>query len=172
MGRVTAAIGLAQERFDGKRHIELIKQGPGSAWIVPSIIELIGITDPCAIAIDPGSPAGSILPDLETAMTQAGVDLSLIVKMSARDVAQAFGMIYDAATSTDEGDRSVTHLGQSELDVEVAAAGKRPVGDGHAWDRKNASVGLTGIISVTHALFGLAAKGSEAPFVMPMMGYA
>lgn len=171
-GRVTASIGLAQERFDGRRHIELIKQGPGSSWLVHDVVTLIKNVNPCAVTIDPGSPAGSVLSDLEAAMTEAAIDLSLIVKMSARDVAQAFGMIYDAATSTEEEGRAVTHLGQSELDVEVAAAGMRPVGDGHAWDRKNANVGLTGIISVTHALFGLAAKGHEPAFVMPMMGYA
>lgn len=170
-GQVTAAIGLAQYRFDGKKHLELIKQGAGSTWVVPDMIKLIKKVNPCAVVIDPGSPAGSLLPDLESAMAESGIDLTLIVKMSARDVAQAFGMIYDAATSTNEEDRSVVHLGQSELDVEVGAAGKRPVGDGHAWDRRNAAIGLTGIISVTHALFGLAARGNDVE-IQPWVMYA
>lgn len=171
-GQVTASIGLAQRRNDNKRHIELIKTGTGTSWAVPNLVHLARTTNACAIAIDPGSPAGSVLADLEAALTAAGMDTTLIVKMGARDVAQAFGMIYDAATGTSEEARSVVHLGQSELDLEVAAAGKRPVGDGHAWDRKNAAVGLTGIISVTHALFGLAQRGNEPEFVMPMVGYA
>ena len=166
-GRVVASISVAQFRADGKRHLELIKQGSGSAWIVSDMIKLIQTTNPCAVVVDPGSPAGSVLPDLEAAMTEAGLDLALIVKMAARDVAQAFGMIYDAATSADEGGPSVVHMGQSELDVEVGAAGKRPVGDGHAWDRRTAAIGLTGIISATHALFGLAARGSDPEPVMP-----
>jgi hypothetical protein len=165
-GRVVGSISIAQYRADGKRHVELIKTAAGSSWLVADMVKLIKSTNACAVAIDPGSPAGSVLPDLETAMTEAGIDLTILVKMSARDVAQAFGMIYDAATSTNEGDRSVVHLGQSELDMEVGAAGKRPVGDGHAWDQRNAAVPLTGLISVTHALFGLAVRGSEVQ-VMP-----
>lgn len=172
-GQVTASIGLAQQRHDGKRHIELIKFGTGSSWLVASLVHLARLINACAIAIDPGSPAGSILADLETALTEAGMETTLIVKMTSRDVAQAFGMIYDAATGTDEEARNVVHLGQSELDLQVANADKRPVGvDGHTWDQRNAAIGITGLIAVTHALLGLAQRGNEPEFVMPMMGYA
>lgn len=171
-GRVTASIGLAQHRFDGKRHIELIKDGTGTSWCVPDLVTLAKSTNACAIAIDPGSPAGSLLAELENSLTAAGMDTNIIVKMGARDVAQAFGMIYDAATGADEEARNVVHIGQSELELEIGAAGKRPVGDGHAWDQRNAAIGITGIISVTHALFGLAQRGHEPDAVMPWVMYA
>ena len=168
-----ASIGLAQKRYDGKRHVELVKQGTGTFWVVADLVELARKTNACAIVIDPGSPTGSILADLETALTEAGMDTTLIVKMTSRDVAAAFGMIYDAATGADEEARNVVHIGQTELTLEIGGAGKRPVGtDGHTWDQRNAAIGITGIISVTHALLGLAQRGNEPEFMMPMMGYA
>lgn len=173
-----AAIGLAQERADGLRHLELIKSGTGTAWIVPDLIKMARESNACAIVIDPGSPAGSLLADLEAAIVATATDglgrklePDILVKMGARDVAQAFGMIYDAATGKSEGDRNVRHIGQPELTAEVADAGKRPVGDGHAWDRRTGTP-ITGIVSVTHALFGLAKKGSEPETVLPWAVYA
>lgn len=156
-GQVTSAIGLASLREDGRRHIELIKRAAGSAWVVPDLIRLAKKIDALAIVIDPGSPAGSILAELETAVAEEvereRLEEDLIVTMAARDVAQAFGMIYDAANS---GEQSVTHIGQSELTIAVGGGVKRPVGDGHAWDRRTAMTDLTPLVSVTHALWGLA----------------
>lgn len=173
-----AAIGLAQKRFDGLRHLELIKSGTGTAWIVPDLITMARETNACAIVIDPGSPAGSLLADLEAAIAATATDglgrklePDILVKLGARDVAQAFGMIYDAATGKSEGDRNVRHIGQPELTAEVADAGKRPVGDGHAWDRRTGTP-ITGIVSVTHALFGLAKNGSTPDVVFPWAVYA
>lgn len=172
-GQVTASIGLAQARHDGKRHIELIKAGTGTSWLVPNLVTLARKINACGITIDPGSPAVSILADLETALTEADMDTTLIVKMGARDVAAAFGMIYDAATGADQEARNVVHLGQSELELQIGAAGTRPVGtDGRTWDQRNAAIGITGLVSVTHALFGLAERGSEPEPVMPWVMYA
>lgn len=173
-----ASIGLAQRRADDLAHLELIKSGTGTAWIVPDLITMARETNACAIVIDPGSPAGSLLADLEAAITATATDglgrklePDILVKLGARDVAQAFGMIYDAATGKSEGDRNVRHIGQPELTAEVADAGKRPVGDGHAWDRRTGTP-ITGIVSVTHALFGLAKHGSTPDVVLPWAVYA
>jgi hypothetical protein len=156
-GVVTSSIGLASFREDGKRHVELIKRASGSSWLVPDLIKLAKKIDAIAIVIDPGSPAGSILAELESAVAEEvereRLEEDLIVTMAARDVAQAFGMIYDAANGREQ---SVTHIGQSELTIAVGGGVKRPVGDGHAWDRRTAMTDLTPLVSVTHALWGLA----------------
>lgn len=166
MGQVKASIGLASRRADGRSHIELIKSGPGSSWLIPDVVTLVQKTN-CWVVVDPGSPAGSLLPDLN-----AAIDPELIVTMSTRDVAQAFGMIYDAATGSAQEEPSVVHIGQPELDAAVAGAGKRPVGDGHAWDRRNATVNITSLVAVTQALWGLITKGSEPEPVLPWVAYA
>jgi hypothetical protein len=163
-GPVRTSIGVAQRRQDGKAHLELVLSGPGSAW-VPAVLAKLQNGDPTrVVVIDPGSPAGSIIADVEA----AGVT---VTTMSTRDVAQAFGMIYDAATSENPEDRNVAHLGQSELVLAVRGAGTRPVGDGTAWDVKNAGTDITPIDSVTKALWGLATKGHEAAWE-PLVMYA
>jgi hypothetical protein len=162
-GQVRASIGLAQTRADGKVHIELIKSGPGTAWVIPDLVTLRDRLDPCAVVIDPGSPAGSLVAEAEA----AGLD---VTPMSARDVAAAFGMIYDAANTATEQEPSVVHIGQPEVAAAVAGAGKRPVGDGHAWDRRNANTDITPIDSLTQALWGL--RQAPAPAVLPWMEYA
>jgi hypothetical protein len=172
-GSVRSSIGLAQYRFDGKIHIELIKNGLGSNWVIQDAIRLAAKTNACAIVIDPGSPAGSLLAGLENAikLDTCPLVLEIIVKMTSGDVARAFGMIYDAATSKDEKDHNVVQLGQHELTVAIGGAVKRVVGDGHAWDSRNASTDLTTLVSVTHALWGLATKGNEVEAV-PLVVWA
>jgi hypothetical protein len=172
-GQPRGAIGLAQYRHDGKAHIELIKEQVGTAWLVSDIVKLAIKINAVAIVLDPGSPAGSVLADLEAAIKDEKCPLSpdIIVKMTSGDVARAFGMIYDAATSSDETERTVVHLPQAELDTAVGGADKRPVGDGHAWDSRGASVPIVSLVSVTHALWGLAARGNE-PEAVPLVVWA
>jgi hypothetical protein len=172
-GVVQASIGLASRRDDGVHHLELIKQGSGTGWIVRDLVSMHMDTK-ALIAIDPGSPAGSILADLYAALRLAYDDSHLdvsaiVVTMAARDVAQAFGMIYDAATRPLSEPRTVVHLGQKELTLAVGGADKRPVGDGHAWNRREASVDLTSLIAVTHALWGLV--GSPLGEIEPLVAW-
>jgi hypothetical protein len=170
VGPVTASISLAQRRTSGPIHLELIKNGPGSSWVVPDLVTLVRRTDPCAIVVDPGGPAGSLVPELEAALA-AEYRPDLLVKMTTRDVASAFGMIYDAATSDLSEGRTVTHLGQSEYATALAGAGKRAIGDGHAWDRRTAATDITPLVAATAALWGLAKLGAELD-AMPMVAWA
>jgi hypothetical protein len=164
-GPVRFSIGVAQRRFDGKAHIELVVSGAGSASVPALLAKLKASRNPCAVVIDPGSPAGSIIADVEA----LGVE---VTPMSARDVAQAFGMIYDAATSEKPEDRTVVHLGQEEIALALRGADKRDIGDGGtAWDVKNAGTDITPIDAVTKALWGLATKGHEVEWE-PLVMYA
>lgn len=174
-GTVPASIGLASRRQDDKIHIELLRSGAGTAWLVGSLVSL-HVTTGAVIAIDPGSPAGSILADLQTALRdhykEPEKDLSeIIYMMAARDVAQAFGMIYDAATSPASEPRTIVHLPQKELTLAVGGADSRPVGStgGYAWDQRTATVDITGLVAVTNAVWGLAKAPAEVetePMVM------
>lgn len=164
-GAVRASVSLAQRRVDGKRHVELIVSGPGTAWLGEILRQFESVNGRAVIVVDPGSPAGSVIPDLE----EAGL---LIQTMTSRDVASAFGMIYDAATGESPEDRNVVHLGQSEITMALGGAGKRPVGDGHAWDRRTATVDITPLVSITHALWGLAKGFEPAAPVVPWAVYA
>jgi hypothetical protein len=153
-GIVRSAVGLAARRFDGKRHIEVVGRDAGTKWIMPFLRALLAKTEVAGIAIDPGSPAGSLLADLESLLTELGLSKDLIMKMTSQSVAAAFGIIYDAAT--EGGDQTVAHLGQPELDLAVGGAVTRNVGtDGKTWDVALSTSDVTGLISVTNSLWGL-----------------
>ena len=171
-GNPPASLGMAARRRDGKTHLELIKSGTGTAWLIKDTVTACKLQKIRAIVIDPGSPAGSILGDLETALKEADLEVE-IIKMGARDVAQGFGMIYDAATSSTPEGRNIAHLGQEELELAVGGADKRSVGStgGFAWDQKDATVDITGLVSVTHANWGLAKLGPEVE-AEPMVVWA
>ena len=67
--------------------------------------------------------------------------------------------------------RNLRHLGQDELTAAVAGAVKRSLGDGSAWDRKNASVDITPLVAVTNANWGYAHFGTKKP-ATPWVAYA
>jgi len=164
IGPVRATISLAQRRQDGKAHLEVVAFGSGTSWIPAAFAALKVAHKPCAVVIDPGSAAGSVIADVQA----AGVE---VTTMGARDVAMAFGMIYDAATSTDPADCNVAHLGQSEPLLSLQGADTRDVGGtgGKAWDVRLPGTDITPIDSMTKALWGLATEGNEetvTPWVM------
>lgn len=169
-GNVRSSVGLASYREDGKRHFELIATGTGTAWVIPAVLKIVsGSASLAGIALDPGAPEGSLLADLETALKPNGEaePIVAIIKMTSRDVAQAFGILYDAAN---EEDPSAVHLDQAELVLSVGGAVTRPVGaDGLTWDSRNSVTEITSLKSVTHALWALAHADQDAepePLVM------
>lgn len=159
-GNVNASIGLAAGRFDGARHIEVVGRQNGTAWTIPWLRAFLLATPVAGIVIDPGGPAGSLLADVETLLTELGLDRELIIKMTSQNVASAFGMIYDAATGAVP---TVFHLDQPELAIAVGGAMTREVGGtgGKAWDRRSPATDITTLVSVTHALWGLAQPGVQ-----------
>jgi hypothetical protein len=164
-GPVRFSLAIAQRRQDGKAHIEVILMGGGTAPIPGALARFRDKNPGYVCVIDPGSPAGSTIADV----TAAGVT---VTTMTTRDVAQSFGMIYDAATSEDPEARNVVHLGQAEVALAVRSADRRQVGDGHAWDLKNARADITTIDAMTKALWGLARRDAEPAAVMPWVAYA
>jgi hypothetical protein len=168
-GSVRAAVSLAMRRADGKRHIELLARDSGTAWVIPWLRAFLIQTPIGGIALDPGSPAGSLMADVGNLLAELGLSQDLILRMTAQSVASAFGMIYDAAT---EAEPSVVHLDQMELALAVGGAVKRPVGDGHAWDRRNATTDITPLVSVTHALWGLAQPAAMIEDEEPLVVWA
>ena len=163
-GPVRATISLAQRRQDGKAHVEVVALGSGTAW-VPAAFAALQKHTPCANVIDPGSAAGSVIADVQA----AGVE---VTTMGARDVAQAFGMIYDAANAADASEWNVAHQGQAEVFLALRGATTRNVGDGGTtWECRTPGADITPIDSITKALWGLATEGNEET-VTPWVMYA
>lgn len=165
-GPVRTSIALAQRRMDGKAHLEHVISGGGTAWVPDALATLKERWNPAAVIIDPGAPEGSITADVEA----KGM---AITPMATRDVAAAFGMIYDAATSENPEDRNVVHIGQAEPAKALQGAGTRNVGgEGRAWDQRVSGTDMTPIVGMTKALWGLAVHGVVAETPTPWVAYA
>jgi len=104
---------------------------------------------PCAIVIAPSGPASSLIAEAEA----AGLE---ILKPGVPDVAAASGAFYDASGANSEVDEPATlrHLGQPVLDLGVAGAVRRNLGDRWLWDQEAASVDISPLVAVTLALWG------------------
>ena len=113
------------------------------------VLELRDQHDPCAVVLDPGAAAGSLLPEL----VEAGIE---VTTPTMREVGQACGAFYDAVQGG-----FLRHLEQEPLDDAVRGAKKRPLGDAWAWDRKNSSIDITPIVSSTLALWGWTTKHGD-----------
>ncbi|CAB4185329.1 COG4626 Phage terminase-like protein, large subunit [uncultured Caudovirales phage] len=151
--RAFAAIGVAGGRADGLTHVEVAHHDRGTGWVVERVERMAREQYPASIVLDPGTAAGSLIPQLE----RAGLKLTLT---SGADKAKACGSFFDAVT-----DRSVRHIGQLPLTTAATGATTRPLGDAWAWNRKNPTVDIAPLEAVTLALWGhaLHAGSSSEP---------
>lgn len=106
------------------------------------LIERAGKKTP--VVVDGQSPAASMV----SALRSAGAH---VVVTSAADMAKACGSFYDAVL-----EERLTHFNQAPLNTALAGARKRPIGTagGWGWDRKDYSINLAPLVSVTLARFG------------------
>ncbi|WP_308118146.1 terminase [Streptomyces buecherae] len=150
--RTHAAICVAGA-WRGGTHVEVVEHRPGTGWILERARELHAKWRPRCWVIDPGGPAGSLIPDLEDEEKGLGVT---IVQTKARDVASACGQFYDAVT-----EQALSHLDEAPLASALAGAQKRPLGDAWAWARRGVSVDISPLVGVTLARWGLGVEVEE-----------
>jgi hypothetical protein len=155
--RSGAAIGIAGHRDDGLRHVEVVDHRRGTGWVLGRLVELVEKWDPAAVLFDEKSPAASLADGIE----KAGVKLTAV---NASEHAQACGMFYDAVEQ-----RTVRHLGTSELVMALRGVQKRPLSDAWAWSRKNSSVDISPLVAVTLALWG---TETQASYREPLAAWA
>lgn len=146
--RSRTAIGVAGMRADGRVHGEFIEESgtAGAADRLAGLVAKWGGT----VALDPSSPAGSLIP----ALAERGIEPRLL---SGREVGQACALHYDAVT----GDR-FRHLGQPALDEAVAGTSRKGLGDeAYRWSRKDSLVNIAPLYAVTFATFLVASEPPE-----------
>ena len=146
-----AAVGLAGFRADGLLHVEVADYRRGTAWVAPWLIERAAKHDPCAVVVDPGGHEGAIIPDLEAARVE-------VTKPLARDVAAAFGGFFEAVMDS----KTLRHRNQEDLNMALAAAATRDVGDGgKAWGRRKSSADISPLVACTLAAWALKVRTAE-----------
>ena len=142
-----AAIGMAGVRADGLVHVEVVDHKPGTAWVVPRLVELSAKHGPCAVVVDPSGQLGQLIGEIEA----AGIE---VLQPTARDAAAACGQFYEAVTDS----RVLRHRGDPSLAVALGGACTRPLSDAWAWDRKKPVTDICPLVAVTLALWGHAVK--------------
>jgi hypothetical protein len=124
---------------------------------VQDVLGMVARNLPCRLVIDPGSPAGSLIAELEAGLeTLDGIELEL-TKTSARDVAQATGQFYDAVTPA-AGEPTLRYTEYPGLTTALAGAEKRNLGDAWTWDQRNVSVDICPLVAVTLAGWGFTSR--------------
>lgn len=134
--RSMSAIGMTGRREDGTRHRQVLEHRPGMSWTVDRAIELDQSIANVGWVIDPSSPAGALIPELEAARLT-------VHKLSSRDTAQACGSMLTGAT-----DGSGWHLGQAALDQAWRDARTVPSGDGERFARRKSSGDITPLMVI------------------------
>lgn len=170
--RSHAAIAVAGP-WRGGTHIEVPEHRPGLGWVVERAKELHRKWRPRCWVVDGGGPAGSLIPDLEDALSEVEQELTgnpnasvKVVQPTARQIGQATGQFYDAVA-----DRSLSHYDPAPLAVALAGAQKRPVGDAWTWARRSVGVDISPLVAVTFAKWGLGAEVEETVTSEPWAVY-
>ena len=136
----SAAIGMAGLREDGKRHWQVLRHDAGAGWVVPHLLELrAGGLDFGAVGIDPGSPAGALIPDIKA----AGFEVE---EITGRTLVQAWGSF---RKGVDDGDGR--HVGQHTLDQAIRDGRNAPSGDVERFSRKKSTGDICPMVSVVEA---------------------
>ena len=152
--RMTAAIMAAAALPDGRHLLSIVDSRPGTNWIAERAGSLNARRQPLCWVLDARSPASTLLPELAAAgivqPDQGRLHRGDLVVMNTADAATAWGMFVDRARQ-----KGLAHLDETPLNVALANAKTRSLGDGSAWARRGAS-DITTLVGATEASWALA----------------
>lgn len=126
-----------------KYHIEGIENKAGTGWVVNRVIQLVRDHGIRSVVLDLQGPAATLIDDLRRAKVK-------VATTQARDMAIACGYFMDAVHES-----TLVHLNQPYLNIAVAQARKRRLGDSFAWARSSATADITPLVAATLALWGV-----------------
>lgn len=160
-------VGLVGMRADGvTRHLVVARSMRGTEAAKAAVEELIEKWSPVGVAVNPSSPAGSLIPELRT-IPKVRSKRCQLWEVSPRQEAQAVGMFLDGfAGRTDEGDGepSLSHQSQTVLGIAVEHAELRNAGQAQTFDHRVEGADVAPLQAVTLAMFALESlKSKRAP---------
>jgi len=163
-GGSSAAIAVAGRRADGLGHGELADHRPGTAWLIPRVLELVESLDPCVLVFNPAGAAGDFEAELveHRFSTKPGPGERRLQIVAAREYAHACGALAD-----DVRNGRWRYPGPSPVDAAVEGARTRPLADAWAWSWKHSPADISPLEAVTLARHGHATHGvNQVPFFM------
>lgn len=145
--RTRSSISVAGKRADGRKHVEVIENGPGTVWTIDRLITLSAKHDNLGVVVDPKSPANTLVP----ALTDAGIKVHLL---KIDEVTAAFGNFYDALVPLEDEEPTTVHTGGSVLTSGLAQAEVRTAGGALTW-RRSVAADVSPVLAATWAHEGL-----------------
>lgn len=141
-------------------YVEVIEHRSMLGWVPERVVELVRTHRPRVVGIDGGGPAGALVGPIMAALSAAGISTDLVHQMSTSEMKQACaGFLFDVV----EGRLRRPSDGQGPLEVAVADACERRVGEAWLWDRRNSTVPICPLVAATiaRALLSQAEAPSE-----------
>lgn len=154
--RGSCVIAAAGWRRDGLAHIEVAELKGGTKWVAERLAQLVDRHEVLGVTVAKASPAMSLLEKVEAALESTGLPADprsgrRVRVLETQDQAKACGELFDAVMQ-----RTVAHLGTTELAAAARGAQTRPLGDAWLWSRRSSAVNISPLVACTNALFGLA----------------
>ena len=135
-----------------KPRLELVDHRGGSKWAIEAAVRLDSVRGPTVWAVDKRAPAGTLIGRL----VEAGLRIE---SPTAPDVGLACGRLYDAFKDGD-----LTHPDDREVARGMAGLATRRLGEGMAWDRRAATVDISGVYAYTFAFWAWERFGAEGMY--------
>lgn len=146
----------------------MIDYREGTDWLAGRFGELTKRHQVLAVVFNPSGPGASLLSEV-TERLPAKLEPK---PMTAREQANACGLLYDAVTTLDlaTGKGRLRQLGDDRLREALRKSSTRTLVDAWAWDLKNSAGEISGLGAVTNAFYGLTVYGQpKTPAPPPMV---
>lgn len=143
-------------------YVEVIEHQGDTGWLAARLVTLVERWRPTTIAYDGGGASGSVVGSVVHAFRQAGISADLLQPITFGDLKHACAGFYADVV---EG-RLKRPPGQGPLDNAAAEAAERRLGEGWAFDRRNATVPISPLMSVVIARSLLSTATPPKPFFM------
>jgi phage terminase large subunit-like protein len=154
--RKSATVALAGLRADGRWHVELYEQRKSVDWVIPWVQQKAAKNTLHAIVTD--EMAGLVELKRDRHFLTGTRLLVTLAGAEGRDMAIASAKFYDGIH-----DGSVFHTDQTQVNVSLSVATKRPLAGGWAWNRKDAASDISPIVAETLALWGAQNNNVKRP---------
>lgn len=142
-------------------YVEVVDHRRDVGWLPGRLVELVQRWEPLSVGCNGAGVAAAQVGPVLAAFTAAGIDAGMLRQLGMPEYRAACGGLFSDVV---EG-RLSRLSGQGPLDVAAGDAGDRPLGDGWAWDSRQATVPISPLVAVTvaRALLPVEAVAPPAP---------
>jgi hypothetical protein len=151
----SASIAGAVSVFGGSPYVKLADHRPGVAWVIPRIVELVAKYPGARWSYESTGPASAFAEQLAAIGVQ--VEEPLTITDMARGCAHMQKLVEES---------SVSHSGDESVQLALASAVKRDIGDPGlwSWGRRRSAGDISPLVAVTGSLWLLESSPPVAFF--------